>query len=526
MKPITQKAMEKALASIVTFLRPYQLKILNDRSRRVHIRKGRQIGISFVVMLLIVLDVFSDEGNDWLVLSAGERQAKSLCRMMIKWVRAFDKALGILVGGDTETPWVEEEVWCPSIAEKVTTLSVTFRSGRNVLFVPANPDTVRGEARSVAADEYAFHADQDAIMAAVGPSTATGNKRFLMWSTTNGESGMFYEIDVAENNWSKYVISTYDAVAQGADIDIAALEDLLNHDAELIAQELGAQYVSTVGEFFPRALVSFAESDKCGDWHKFHGWKGPEDGRQDKTLHDNPIIGDMFADDFAAIKNLIDGLGGHFGFGFDVGRKNNMSTLWALKRESGEYGECWYTPFIINLQNVSYASQQRVIDLIAPRCRFGNIDARGIGAQLAEESFRKYGPKIGIVEATMESNAKNALAVKEAMEDVRLKVPRQNVGVRAGFKSIKRITLPGGQFRIEAAKTDEAGHADPIFALFLAGIGMNTTLSSPAYQAMASRDRAFGPSSLRENDAKTPDQDPERKRFYTRHNAGGRAQGF
>lgn len=468
----------------VNLLYPYQRRWVNDKARRKIVDKGRQTGFSFATMLEVVDDCMEPIGGDWIVLSAGERQSKSMCRTMIKWVRAYDAALGCLVGGEKETPWEEREVWCPSIAEKVTTLEVTFRNGKRVQFLPANPDTVRGESANVVADEFAFHKDAKEIMRAIGPSTLRGGYRMIIISTPNGKRGLFYEIFTGDNKWSKHLVPLKLAIDEGLDVSYEEMCDLLNNDPDSIAQELDGAFLDSESQFISPELIAFAESDKAGPVLQFEGWAGHEDDRKGELVSDHPIRGDLFQSDLDKILAAIEALDGELFLGYDVARHRHLSSLWFNKRVSSDYLKADLQCLVINLHRVSFESQELVLKAALKKVRRGAIDQSGIGAQLAENMVRTFGE--GKVEGiTFSSEIKETIAwlVRNKMANATFKFSSAQV-IRLAFKAIRKVVTGGQHDRFDAETTEEAGHADPFWSAALCLYAGDQAISKFAYRGV------------------------------------------
>jgi len=507
----------------------FQLDWINDTSRLQIADKGRQVGLSWATCAKAAFHILDpDKKGDWVFLSASERQSKKLARTFVEWVKAIDKTRAALLFAESGLPWSEKEEWCPSIAEKVTVLEVTFANDKVATFLPANPDTARGWAANVALDEFAFHKDGFEILKGVGPAIARGYCMLIL-STANGKQGAFYEIYSAavrgENKYSALFVPTSLAIEQGAEIDYQVLCDLLNNDPDAIAQELEGAFLDTAAQFISPELLAFAETDKAPEPARYEGWKGTADDRQGRLLAElkpspTRIAGDLFADDFEEIKATIAQLRGRgrLFFGFDVGRTRDLTVLTIGAEIDSEFLKSTIPVATIELAGVSFDSQWAVVELALEICVRGCFDARGIGAQLAETAARHYGAKAEGIMPTNAINEEMAMRVLRKLRDTTAKLPVSNA-IRASFRSIRKTKTATGHDRFDAVRTAEGGHGDHFwsYALMLAA-GDRPTGKFAYHSVVTRRLGAF----FQGREAKRDEINSGARRQATRRKGGGR----
>ncbi|MDP8224339.1 MAG: terminase family protein [Candidatus Lernaella stagnicola] len=425
-------------------LDPWQVDWVSDKSRFKMALKCRQSGYSFAETYDQVAECAETPGTVWIDLSRGQRQSDELIEKCAMHVEAFDAAIEQFDG----RPFEEEEVYCESIAAKVTIRTIRFRNGSKIIGLPANADTARGLSGNVFLDEFAIHRHAREIKAALVPVITRGYKIRAVF-TPYGKGGPAYEMwSDRGSGYSKHRVDIYEVAARGIHLqpDIEALRDAMADD-EMFSQEFECVFLDEGTAFIPHELLNHAESDQA--------------------TTDTPLA-DISADSFA---------------GVDVGRRHDQTVIWVVEKTGdGRLA----TRQITVLKNTPFAEQEIICGETARRVGRMAIDETGLGMMLAENLQRKFGAKIIPVTFTVAEKEDLAVRLKRSLEDRAFMLPADRM-VRASFHSIKRMPGTGGHFRFDAGRTDETGHADAFWAAALASRAALLPAIKIAYTTVATR---------------------------------------
>ena len=158
----------------------YQKEILLDESPRLHIRKGRQVGASFILALYSVFKAVTQSNITIAVVAPSQRQSS----LVFKYIKTF------FVDNDILKPEVENP------KSRYSQTVIELANGSIIYSLPCGNDgrTIRGisigKGSILIIDEAAF------VPEAVWPSldyfTATGGRE-IMSSTPLGKNGRFWD---------------------------------------------------------------------------------------------------------------------------------------------------------------------------------------------------------------------------------------------------------------------------------------------------------------------------------------------
>ncbi|MHC1602262.1 MAG: phage terminase large subunit family protein [Methermicoccaceae archaeon] len=205
---------------------PYQRAILEDSSRRLVVKAGRQVGKSTAVALK-ALHTSLFPSKTVLIVSPSQRQSTEILRK----VRGFASHAGI-----------------PTERDTATELELPNRS--RIVSLPASEHTIRGYcAHMLIVDEAAFVPDE--LLDAIRPMLAATNGTLVLLSTPFGKGSYF------ERAWHDPSFSHHDIPAtQCPHISESFLASEKEHmPSNTYQQEYLAQFVDAQASVFPHSLV-------------------------------------------------------------------------------------------------------------------------------------------------------------------------------------------------------------------------------------------------------------------------------
>lgn len=413
-------------------LYPYQRRWLDDKSRFKIGMFARQTGKTFTTTLEIAEDLIDAEVTGrrtrWVILSRGERQAREAMEEGLKLhLRAMN------VGFEVFT-----DDFRLSDNTVVKSLEVVTKNGSRVTALPANPDTARGFSANVFLDEFAFHADSRKIWTALFPVISKPGLKLRVVSTPNGKGNKFYDLMTSdrETGWSRHTVDIYQAVAEGLDRNIDDLRAALN-DEDAWAQEYELKWLDEVSAWLPYDLINAVQHERAG-------------------LPENYASGPCYA-------------------GVDIGRRHDLFVIALLEK----VGDVLWTREIIERKGATFAEQDFLLDDVMRRYRVLRVcmDQTGMGEKPVEDAKARHGStRVEGVLFTGTNKLTLATLGKEAFEDRRIRIPVSDA-LRQDLHKLQKISGPTGAPRF-VAESDNSGHADRTWALFLA-VNAASTESAP-----------------------------------------------
>lgn len=406
-------------------LLPYQRQWVSDDARFKIWLKSRQIGGSLAASFEIVADAIQ-RGSDWIVLSAGERQALEFMEKVHRAAAIFAQA----VSHETAQPYTPE----------TKASQIRFPNGARILALPANASTARGYSANLVLDEFAFHENPEEIWRAVYPiitNPLRGQLKLRIISTPAGMNNKFYELWHEAPDFSRHQTTVYDAVDQGLALDIDELRANLA-DPDGWAQEFECQFMEHAAQVFPVELIRACEHPTAtARWPAF---EDEMENERPKPLTPHPLF-----------------------VGIDVGRRKDLTVCWTLERAAGQ---CT-TREILVLDNVPFPEQEKLLAARIHASRYAAIDATGLGGPVSEHLAQRLGDyKLDAVNFTNDRKRELFSRAKKAFQSKTVAIPA-DPKLRDDLASIQRIVTPQGLVKFIAARTRD-GHADRATALALA----------------------------------------------------------
>ena len=423
---------EAARAKPFVALLPYQREDVESPHRFRWNCWARQTGKSFTKSLRRILRGLQ-RGRNQIFLSAGLRQSRELMHK----ARQHCETLKIATDYYDDRPFKDLDV---------KQLEIVLPGGVRIIGLPANPQTARGYTGDVLLDEFAMHAHDREIWAALFPTLLCGDGELDIASTPRGRSNLFYEL--RDNpQFAPSIVTLPDAIAMGLEADAEQMRRGVGDD-EIYRQEFLCEFLDEAVAF-----LTYEQIAACID-----SALSPFDCVSPLVTEQR----DMFV-------------------GVDVGRVRDLTVIWVIAVDAAQgckelprpaSGQCesrLVTVAIVELANTSFREQFDVLcELLGHRrVRRCCIDAGGLGMQLAEQVTQRFGGHR--VEAlTFTSALKSQLAggLRIAVESRAIAIPPDDRIVR-DWHSVERTITEAGHFRL-AAPRDAGGHADRFWAAAMA----------------------------------------------------------
>ncbi len=407
---------EPARPRPVVPLLPYQKADVESTARFRWNCWSRQTGKSFTKSLRRILRGLRRRRSQ-VFLSAGERQSRELMNKARMHCQALQIAFDY-----SERPILR--------GTRYRKLEIRLPNGVRIIGLPANPQTARGFTGDVLLDEFAMHAEDRAIWAAVFPTLLRGDGELDVASTPRGVDNMFARL--RENDrFSHSTVTLPDAIAQGLNVDLDEIRNAMADD-ELFRQEFLCEFLDEA-----TAFLTYEQIAACED---------PRLTRPDGVDALDAVRGDMYV-------------------GVDIGRKRDLTVVWVLSRE----GDDLVTRGLFELANAPFRVQSALMSdvLRLRRVRRCCIDAGGLGMQLAEAAVEAFGAH-RVEPVTFTAGLKSEIAgrLRVLVESGRIRIPLDDA-IRRDWHSVRRAVTQAGHFRFDAARGDD-GHADRFWAAALA----------------------------------------------------------
>jgi len=423
----------------------YQRRYLADRARFKAGMWSRQTGKTFTTTLEAVLDVLEAEAEGrvcrWTILSVSQARALDAMDNGVKLhLRAIGAAFEAL-----------------DVPLDVDTLAHTVRIGKQgsyIRAVAAKPSTARGMSDNLILDEFAHHQDNRAIWTALLPVVSRPDLRLRVISTPNGRGDKFYEIMTEpEGLFSRHVVSIYDAVADGLPRNPEELKRAMG-DPVAWAQEFECAFVDAATSWLPYDLI-----DGCED----------------------------------ALCTLTPGVyqGGPVYVGMDFAARGDLTVIAVLEL----VGDVLWLRELIELRATSFAQQLANLDRVMRDYRVvrAALDQTGLGEMPVQEAQRRHGSyRVEGVLFTGTRKLDMATALKERMEDKRLRLPVGHAPLRQDLHSVQRVAGATGAPRLVAERQD-GSHADRFWALALATAAAHSPRAAIEFKSAGQRSAAALP---------------------------------
>ena len=407
---------EPARAKAIVPLLDYQREDVEEEARFRWNCWARQTGKSFTKSLRRILRGL-ERRRTQIFLSAGERQSREL---MTK-ARQHCEALKIA------TDYYDSQFFKDL---SIKQLEMRLPGGVRIIGLPANPQTARGFTGDVFLDEFAMHAFDREIWAAMFPTLLRGGGELDVASTPKGCGNVFYQLRDNEM-FSISVLTLPDAIGQGLEVDAEEMRRAMG-DETLYRQEFLCEFIDET-----TAFLTYDQIAGCTD-ERLVAHTSIE------PLTDDPR--ELFV-------------------GVDVGRLRDLTVIWVLART----GDALVTVAVFELCVAPFRAQFALLGEVLGlrRVRRCCIDAGGLGMQLAEQAIERFGGhRVEAVTFSAALKSQLAAGLRLAVEGRRIRIPSDE-RIRNDWHSVQRLVTESGHFRLTAPRL-EGSHADRFWAAALA----------------------------------------------------------
>ena len=175
-----------------------QMKLFNEgihptKQNKLHLNKARQNGWTELILRALAFHSFHKYAGGKIIIIAGTRE-KTTKDIFYRFMSLFNN--------------IQEYV-----AEKGA-LYMKLINGTEIYGMPANPEAVTGwtKIKAIFMDEAAKWnlVDDYPVINAIMPIVRTNKADLFMISTPKGPRGFFYDFDIADNDFHKFVIDIWE----------------------------------------------------------------------------------------------------------------------------------------------------------------------------------------------------------------------------------------------------------------------------------------------------------------------------
>lgn len=433
--------------------------------------KSRRIGASWAAGAVAALTAGAKRtagGMDVLYIGYNLDMAREFVDYVGFWSRHFNVAAA----------GVEETLFADGPDKSIRAYRVSFASGFEVMALSSKPRSLRGRQGFVMIDEAAFHDDLAELLKAAFALLIWGGKVLVM-STHDGADNPFNELIEeirAKKRRGKVLRHTFgDAIRDGLYERVAMvmaargmpvapkekwIADIREFYGEDATEELDVVPREGSGVWLSRATIKACMTPTARVIAKRF-----EDGFERRPDHvRRSEIEAWLEDELQPFIDLLDPDLASF-LGGDFGRSGDLSVF--MPGQLDRSGRRLVVPFTVELRNCPYRDQEFILNWLIDRLpRFGHaaLDARGLGAALAEFAMQRYGElRVTQVLATAEWYRENMPVYKARFEDQTISLPldedtigdhrlvRLDKGVAKIPENMRTRSTRGGQRHGDAA---------------------------------------------------------------------------
>ena len=431
-------------------LLPYQSAWLRDDSGIAVFEKSRRIGISWAEALGAARHVARREspGNVY-YQSYAKDMTSGFIGDCAEWAEMLQDVASVVDEDAFEEG--DRTVW---------TYRIQAATGKEIVAMTSAPRAFRSRGRPrdrAVIDEAAFVDDLGEVLKAARAFRVWGGQVRIV-STHNGETSEFARLCTAIREGTQpgsiHRTTFRDALAQGLYQRICQITGTVwSPEAEAAWEaEIRAEYGEDAAEELD--CIPASGAGHWLSWPLIHGAERPGAGDPERYA------------------------GGLAYVGVDVARRRDLFVIVVLER----VGDVLWVREIITARNITFSEQDALLDEVFRRYRVVRcaMDQTGMGEKPVEDAQGRHGSlRVEGVLMTGPRRLDVATALREVMEDSRLRMPAKDQELRADLRSVRTEDGPTGAPRLLVPRTKEgkgeerAGrqqktHADRFWAMALA----------------------------------------------------------
>jgi phage FluMu gp28-like protein len=417
-------------------LLPYQRDLLQTMGAHkvVVCEKSRRIGATWAVAAHAVLTAGSQRGHggqDVFYLGYNLDMTREFVDTCAMWSRSF------AIAADAVEEFLFHETAEGGADHAIQAFRIRFASGFEIVALCSRPRSLRGRQGYVIIDEAAFHDELEEVLKAALALLIWGGS-VLIISTHDGVDNAFNQLveDCRAGRRKFAVVRTTfdDAVALGLyrrrcladgsewteDGEREWADEIRDFYGDAATEELDCIPRATGGRYLPRTLLEARASADVTvvRWTLPDAFVDASEEERQRSIRNRCIeeLAPLIAAQSEQWRSFL---------GMDFGRSGDLSVLWPVVVRDDLTR---HTPFILELRNVPFSSQQQILWWLCDTLsRFSGaaIDARGNGQHLAEITRQRYGASI-IAEVMLSEPwyREHMPRLKAALEDVQFDLPR------------------------------------------------------------------------------------------------------
>jgi phage FluMu gp28-like protein len=471
-----------------TVLLGYQQRLLDATSKHqvVVCEKSRRIGATWGIGADAVLTAGADRaagGQDVFYIGYNRDMTREFIDTCAMWAREFLHVAAEV----SEFLFIEQGD--KGADREIQAFRINFASGFEIVALCSRPRSLRGRQGYVIIDEAAFHDELSELLKAALALLIWGG-RVLIISTHDGVDNPFNqlceEIRAGKKPYNLQRVTFEDALADGlyrrvclkrgivwterGELEWA--RDIRDQYGDAALEELDCVPRQSGGKYLPRTLLEARAVDSpVVRWQRDAAFVDLSE--QERTRQTLEFCETELAPLLAALPADLR----HF-LGEDFGRTGDLTILWPLTLRANMDR---HTPFVVELRNVPFTTQQQIVNYILdrlPRLSGAAFDARGNGQFLAEVTRQRYGSDC-VAEVMLSEGwyREHMPPFKAALEDGSLNLPRDSY-IIDDFRGLEVVR---GVARVGDRTTDNQGkrHGDGAIAGAIAYFASRTLDAGP-----------------------------------------------